>query len=154
MTAYLTLDEFKTRTVMPSEDVDALEAAYAGFIASKLSEHSSRIDARLRKRYVVPFASPTPEIVLSWVERLTTKDAYLKRGFNPSSEQDAEIIARAKAAEDEIKEAADANEGLFDLPLREDVPGTSGVSQGGPFGYSEQSPYTWMRKQREAASDE
>jgi len=47
----------------------------------------------------------------------------------------------------ELKEAADSKDGLFDLPLRADTTAT-GVSKGGPRGYSEASPYTNLDRQR------
>lgn len=150
MAAYLTVTEFKIRTIMPSGDVDACEGQHPGFLDAKLSEHSAKINGRLRKRYAVPFVAPVPEVVLSWLEALTTKDGYLKQGFHPESAQDMEILERAKHADIELKEAADSNTGLFDLPLREDMQ-RSGVSAGGPLGYSETSPYTWTRRQKDEA---
>jgi hypothetical protein len=91
-----------------------------------------------------------PEIVLSWLVRISTLDAYLRRGFDPSSRQDAEIVKAAEAARAEVKEAADAQDGLWDLPLRQDAPGTSGITAGGPLGYAEASPYDWTDRQIEA----
>ena len=153
MTAYLAVASFRVRTVMPGEDVDALEVAYPGFLDAKLVEWSSWLNGRLGKRYGVPFTAPVPEIVLSWLTRLVTLDAYLRRGFDPSSKQDAEIVKAAENARAEVKEAADSKDGLWDLPLREDAPGQSGIARGGPLGYSEASPYTWTDRQSEAVRD-
>ena len=150
MTAYLDVAAFRLRTVMPGEDVDALEVTYPGFLAAKIAEASAWLNGRLRKRYVVPFAAPVPEIVLSWLVRVVTLDAYLRRGFDPSSKQDQEIIKAATDAKAEVKEAADSKDGLWDLPLREDAQGTSGVAAGGPLGYAEASPYDWTDRQIEA----
>jgi len=136
-TAYLTAEEFKLRSVMPPEEVDLLEQSYPGFLRARLAEVSGRIDARLSKRYLVPFASPPAEIVCAWVERLVTRDLYLRRGFTPGSKQDDEILLRAVAAETEIREAADAREGLFDLPVRDSE------KKGEFWGYSEDNPYAW-----------
>ena len=146
----MTLDDFTTRTVMPREDVDRLEAMYNGFIVARLAINESWINARLAKRYATPFAAPAPEIVLGWLTAITTLDAYQRRGWNPSSSEENQLIA--KAAEDartEVKEAADSETGLYDLPLRQDST-ASGVSKGGPFGYSEASSYTFMDRQIEA----
>lgn len=144
MAAYLDVDGFKLRSVMPSEEVALIETAWPGFLSAKLAEISGRIDARLAKRYVIPVPAPYPEIVLSWVERLTTRDAYLRRGCTPGSKQDEEILARAKAAEDEIREAADAKDGLFDLPTLQASKKTDFL------GYSENSPYAWVDRNSEA----
>lgn len=146
--AYLDLAGFRARTVMPSEDVDDLEDREPGFILVQLSEGSTRIDARLRKRYAVPFAQPYPELVLSWLTRLVTYVCYLKRGFNPSDEQAADIKQAALDAASEIKEAADAKDGLWDLPVRDTADG-SAISKGGCFVYAEASPWTWTDRQRE-----
>lgn len=152
-TPYLTLAQFKTRSLMPSEDVEVLEQQAPGFVEARIAFHQGRINGRLTKRYAVPFASP-PEIVLGWLTDLVTFDCYKKRGWNPSSEQDAEIKADSDVAAAEVKEAADSQNGLFDLPLREADTGASGVSLGGPMGYSEASPYAWTTKQRDTGRSE
>jgi len=154
--AYLTVPAFRTRSIMPEEDVDDLEMRYPGFLAAKLEEHSSRIDARLAKRYVVPLRSRTenrpPEIVYAWLTAFVTFDAYLRRGFNPSSEQDGHIAGQRDWADKDITETSDAEAGRYELMLREDGTLVSGVSLGGPFGYSEPDAYTWRDRQIEALS--
>lgn len=149
MSAYLDLPEFRARTVMPSADVDIVEALHPGFLDSRLAVHTSKINVRLRKRYAVPFAAPVPEIVLGWLVALVTLEAYQKRGWNPGDAQSAQIEAASNDARDELKEAADGDDGLLDLPLREDTTVT-GITQGGPFSYAEPSPYDWVDAQAEA----
>lgn len=149
MSSYLDLLEFRTRTVMPSEDVDLVESMYPGFLLSRLIFHTSRINARLRKRYDAPFASPVPEIVLGWLVALVTLEGYQKRGWNPSDAQSAQIVTAATEASADLLEAANSEEGLLDLPVRENTTDT-GISKGGPFGYSEPSPYDWIDAQTEA----
>lgn len=145
MTAYLTVAEFKLRTVMAQSNVDALELNEPGFLDAQLAGWTDQINARLRKRYAVPFASPVPPVVLEWLVRLVTPRAFLKLGVNPSDEQMTAIFKDAEMALAELKEAADAEMGLFDLPLRADR-SASGIT-GGTLAYSEQSPYTWMGRQ-------
>lgn len=142
--AYNTLAEFKTRSLLPPDYVDAVEAVQPGFTAAQL-ESCARldIDARLAKRYAVPFAAPVPEAVKSWETRIVTHRVCLRRGVDPSDLQQADIRDDAAAAKREIEEAANSETGLFDLPLRADTT-ASGISKGGPRGYSEQSPYVWM----------
>ena len=60
-----------------------------------------------------------------------------------------EILAEAERAREQMKEAADSEIGLYDLPLLNDVT-TDGISKGGPLGYSEQSPYSWTDEQADA----
>ncbi len=131
---------------MPPDDFDAIDPA---FVESRLAIGTSEINGRLRKRYMAPFASPVPEAVLGWLTAIVTPELYFRRGWDPASEQGAAIIDAAKRAREEIKEAADSKEGLWDLPLREDTT-DEGISKGGPLAYSEASPYEWLDVQREA----
>lgn len=142
MTAYLDLAGFKSLTVMPSGDVDAIEAAAPGWILANLTSFSERIDARLRKRYAVPFGAPYPEIVKSWLTRLVTLRAYLRRGVDPADPQFSAIKEDALEAEKELLEAANSETGLFDLPLLA-TSSTSAIARGAPLGYAESDPYAW-----------
>lgn len=149
MAGYLLLADFKLRTVMPSGDVDLVEAETAGFTQAQLDDWSDEINDRLRKRYVVPFATPVPRIILRWLTSIVTSVMYQKRGGNPSDQS----LDRVEKAHDdaiaELKEAADAKDGLFELPLRDDLPGTNAITKG-PLGTSQQSPYEWIDAQAAA----
>ncbi len=134
---------------MPPEEVDAIEAKYPGFLARRLAVNTSRMYAQLSKRYDVPFRTAPPEIALGWVVAMTDPDMYRRRGWAPAEEQSLEIEQLRKDALAEIQLAADAQNGLFDLPLLEDSNET-GISRGDPFGYSEPSPYDWLDVQAEA----
>lgn len=152
--AYLTLSQWRARTLMPSSDVDALDALYPGWVDQGLLAWSRKLDARLAKRYATPFAAPVSEVVLEWLTALFTVRAYLKRGVNPDDAQFAVVKGDADTALAEIKEAADAEAGLYDLPLRQDAPDSTGIARGGPYGYSEASPYVWTDLQLDAALGE
>lgn len=135
---------------MPPEDVDYVEGVCPGFIEARLVVGTSRIYGRLRKRYAVPFADPPPEIALGWLVAIVQPEVYLKRGINPSGDEHFKSLDEERTrAFEELKEAADADTGLFDLPLRENT-SEDGIARGGPLGYSEQSPYDWTDRQREA----
>jgi len=146
MASYLTVPEFRVRTVMSNASVDELEVREPGFLDAALSDWSAWIDARLSKRYAAPFTAPYPIVIRKWLDHLVTPEAYTKLGWSPSSVSDQAIVERATRARDEIKEAADSKDGLFELPLRSDTTAT-GVSKGGPLACSEASPYAWMSKQ-------
>lgn len=146
--SYLTPAEFRTLTVMPSADVDDLEGQQPGFLSGMLEAYSRTIDARLRKRYAVPFAEPFPEIIRIWLARMVTIRCYLRRGVDPRDPQIEMVQEDANAAALELKEAADSRDGLWDLPLRADSPG-SAVSAGSPLFYAEASPWDWTDRQRE-----
>lgn len=154
MAAYLTMSEFQDRTTMPPEFITALDAARPGWIATQLTLASRWVDARLGKRYAVPFAVPVPDLVLGWVTRLVTFECWQRRGYDPADQSMVQAKQDADDAKAEVREAADSQDGLFDLPLRADIPGTSGISRKGPFSYSEQSPYVWISGQRATGTTE
>lgn len=150
--AYLTLAEFELLSVFAN--VADLEADVPGWIEAQLEAVSADIDARLRKRYEVPFANPAPHTVRRWLSRIVTRECYLRRGIDPSDPQWVSIEAGATKAEEEIKEAADAENGLFDLPLVA-TSSSSGVSKPGVISYIETSPYVWRDRQvREGREDD
>lgn len=146
---YLDVSAFTTRTTMPSPDVAYVDGAEPGFIAARIAYWQSKIDARLRKRYAIPFVVPVDETVLGWLTDLVTPDVMRKRGANPQDPQMKALVDAATAAWAEVLEAANSETGLFDLPLREDLQ-TSAIVAGGPIGCSQQSPYDWIDDEAEA----
>lgn len=146
--AYVDVDYVKAVGSMPAADIDALEALYPGTFDTVATAVSRLFDGSLCKRYSAPFSTPFPE-ALKWnVAQVVVATLWQKRGYNPGSAQD-EIIQQNKAdALAWLKEAANAKDGLVELPLREDTT-AEGVSKPGPLGYSEVSPYAWTDIQRE-----
>lgn len=151
---YLDLPGFRQRTLMSVIEVDYVEVDSPGFTASRIAFATSYIHGRLRKRYgaSLPFSAPYPEIILRWITELVTYDVLRKRGLNPQDPTAEMYRADAQRAFDEIKEAADSKDGLFDLPSPEE--GASNVSTGGPLGYSETSPYVWTDYERSIGRSE
>jgi hypothetical protein len=152
MAAYLDIAGFKSLSIMSSAEVDELEAIAPGWLTAKLAARSRWIEARLRKRYG-PFSEPYPEAIQDWLARIVTLAAYLRRGVDPTDAQFAEIKADAEKAEEEIAEAAEAQDGLFDLPLRADS-NASGIAKGAPYVYSERSPTLWTHIQSRRGREE
>lgn len=152
-TPYIDLARFRVLTSMSKVDIDRLESSAPGWLLAKLTARSRWVDSRLSKRYAVPFATPVPEAVEDWLARIVTLPAFLRVGVNQLDEQFAEIKADAERAEEEVKEAAEAVSGLFDLPLREDAPG-SAISKGAPYIYSERSPTVWTHIQARRGREE
>jgi hypothetical protein len=152
-TAYLTVAEFRELTVLPGEFVDEIESDQIGWLDAQLKRWSAWIDSRLAKRYDAPFSSPYPDAVTGWLTSLVSKRLLLRRGIDATDAQFIVIDEDEQEARDEIKEAADSDTGLFDLPLRGDTDAT-GVSRGGPFAYSEQSPYAFADTQAEVGRGE
>jgi len=138
----LSLAEFTDRSVMPAADITDLETQMPGWVDRQIAAQVAEMYGRLRKRYTVPFSDPVPEVVKSWITKIVTRAAYLRRGVDPRDQQFASIDNMAKEAIAAIKEAADSKDGLYDLPLRQDT-ASSGISQGEPMFYSEASPWDW-----------
>lgn len=145
--AYLTFAEFRDETSMPADHVDELMLVSPNWLPRQLEKVSGWLDSRLRKRYAAPFGTPAPEAVKDWLTRIVTHLCYLRRGFNPTDLQAADIVEEAKTAKAEVQEAADAVNGLFDLPLRADTT-ASGITKPAPLAYTEASPYVWTTRQR------
>jgi len=146
--SYLTLDEYREKSsLLPPDFVDEVERAHAGFVIAQLEEASALIESQLRKRYRTPF-DPVPTVCRRWLARIVDHAVMLRRGYSPTDEQAGQTERLHDAALAEIRRAADAVEGDFDLPLRTDADG-SGIRKGGPRSYSEGSPYVWRSIQRE-----
>jgi hypothetical protein len=151
--SYLDVDGFKLLSIIPPGLIDEIEADQPGWTLAQLGRWSAWIDSRLSKRYAAPFASPYPDAVTGWLNDLVTYEAYLKRGVDPTDKQVSEILRRRDVAQAEVKEAADAKDGLFELPLRANTT-ESGISKGTPLGAAQASPYVWTTEQRDTARDE
>lgn len=151
--AYLDKDAFALRTSMPPEHVDDIEDRTPGWIDMQLESWSRWVDMRLGKRYAVPFAAPAPEIVLSWVTWIVTLECYKKRGVDPNDLEMELYRSDHSRAFEEVREAAEAQFGLFALPLSADT-SASGIKKGYPRTYSEASPYVWTDEQARVARAE
>lgn len=149
MAAYLTVAEYAVRSDWPDQDVLALVQAQPGYVEALLDDLSGEIDDQLRKRYKAPFEAPVPRIVRRWLVRLADASVYKKRGGNPGAPEWEMYRDDRDTARAEIQKAADTKDGLYELPLRDDGTDTSGVTKGGPLGYSEASPYQWLDRQAE-----
>jgi len=144
--AYLDLPGYKQRSIIPSTDVDLVETLQPGFVEARLAIRQENLDARLVKRYAVPFASPVSEIVLGWLVALVDVDVMRKRGVNPQDPMMVGFIDEATRVYAEVKEAADSKEGLYELPLN-DAQGNSGINHAGPLMYTEASPFVAADRQ-------
>lgn len=157
MARYLDIDGLKLETVLPSSYVDDVEAMEPGWLDRQIVSRGRWIDAQLSKRYATPFAAfdaaePTPSAVQGWVARLIAPLIMFKRGVDQSDAQFDLIREDADEAKAEIQAAADAEEGLWELPLRDGGP--SGVRRGATRSYSERSPFVHTDVQRRVAFHE
>ena len=94
--SYLDVEEYKQYSNLPDVDIDDMEAIQAGWIDRKLRALSNAVDARLRKRYSVPFVAPFPDQVCDWVARLMDVALLKKRGVDATDEQFVSIVEDSK----------------------------------------------------------
>lgn len=168
---YLLTSRFRQLTIMPGEDLDLIDSQEQGWVQAQLDLRSAWIDSRLAKRYAAPFGSgyvtspqdltplrkDVPEIIELWLRDLVTPACYARRGVNPSSGDlwfVEFVINPYQQAMRDILEAADAEKGLFELPLRGDALPGGEASRSGPKVYTESSPYVWMDRQYAAGIEE
>lgn len=154
--AYLTYFELKSGStgVKPNEwdalmaEIDVQLGVVIGTNARFpvwLDEVESEINDTLRRRYAVPFASPPPNAVKAWCRALLVEKYAIERVIPGSTEaQDAGVYGLAKLAREAMQRAANANEPAHpELPLRADLPSTSGVALGGPVVVAYQMPWNY-----------
>lgn len=158
MSTGITLDDFKLLSPMPASFVAEVETKTPGYTLARAELALAHIWGKLRKRYDFPTTdtTKTPVIVKGWIVSMVTPLVFLKRGISGTDEQWAEYIKAADAAVAEVNEAADAQNGKFDLPLRNDDTTATGIVAGGPMVYSEASPYVWgdIQLERGRAEDD
>lgn len=150
MPSYLTFAEYKARSRLRASIIDAAGSAK---VEAWLSERSSKIRARLVKRYAVDFADPGPvaDVILGWLGALVDRDVQEYVGGPPEGREDEWIVKRADQAEAELKEAADSETGLFELPIRNTDPlGSCGINKGGPVVESYNTIQGWFDAQASA----
>ena len=151
--AYLTQAQFQLYTLIPTEFVARVESQYPGFVDGQLEIQSAFIDARLRKRYDAPFKAPYSLVLQVWLARIVTMSIWLRRGFSPTDEDAKVYQDQYNQTLNELTEAANAETGYFDLPLRADTKAT-GIINAAPHVYSEAGPYVWMTLQRKRGRNE
>lgn len=135
--------DFRNWSTMPVEQIDALEVKAPGFLAKQILIVTSEIYAQLAKRYATPF-NPIPEIVVGWGLAKVTVIAYKKRGVDPESSNFKSLLADAELADAQIQKAADAVDGLYELPLLESAAtATDAVTKGLPQSSAQSDPYSW-----------
>lgn len=97
-------------------------------------------------------ATPVPEVILGWLVTLVTWDLYRRRGVNPQDSGLENLRSEVEMALAELKEAADGQNGLLDIPSSEDE--DSAITTSGPMGTAQQSPYVWTDEEANAGSAE
>jgi hypothetical protein len=169
---YLSLLEWKRRSSFSPDvieehlariDTELGEAVgtYARFEGWE-GDTAEDVDNTLRRRYVVPLAvippatapdiTKVPRAVKGWMARLLD-EALLdaQRDAGEADPDDGPIRAKAQRARDAMVAAADADQAPHpELPLRSDLPSTSGVAKGGPIVESFNTVQGWFDAQADA----
>jgi hypothetical protein len=141
------LAAYEICSTLPLEWISEVATRHPGWVEKQIDLVSAlEIDARLSKRYVTPFEAPYPLAIQSWAARILDARVLMRRGIDPVDDQYVAMLADATAAKAEVLEAANAETGLYDLPLRADTD-ASGLTRPAPRSYSEASPYVWTTRQ-------
>ena len=149
--SYATLQQVRRLGVMRPSDIDRIEAQEPGITLERAEAVTSVLNSKLMKRYRLPFMQPYPLSLAKYVAVVVSYELLTDvRGLNPESDQkDAAEKALAKV-EAWLTAAVDPEGGDVELRAAEAGLGPSAVSAGGPYGYSEASPYTWTDAQVDA----
>lgn len=148
---YVTIEYVGQIAPIPAKHLYAFEENHPGSFEAIATAVSRMFDARLSKRYAVPFdQNDPPEALRFHVANVVAYQVFLKIGFDPGSEQDAYI----KEARDEslawLKEAADSEGGTVELPRRETIPtAQSAIARSLPKAVSDATPFAWVGRQRD-----
>ena len=152
MPKYLTLAEWRRRSSfgptvvlehLTRADSELGEAAgtYARFEAWE-GDIAEEIDNALRRRYNVPLAvippatepdiTKVPRVVKAWCRFLLDEELLAaRRDSGITDPNDSDIVARAERARSAMTNAADPERPAHpELPLRSDLPSSSGVAKG------------------------
>lgn len=150
MTAYFDVDYLSTMGSVPAATLADFEEANPGRLAKMIEAISRLMDSYLFKRYATPFANP-PEVLKYHGAQILSYQLRITIGFDPGSQQDEQIINARNAAFAWLESAANARDGLVELPLREPAPGerdTSGVSRRKARAFSYGAAIDWHRAQK------
>jgi hypothetical protein len=151
MPAYLTLVQYRAITTLDGSIVD-LCGTKGKNVQRWLDLASAHIRSRLVKRYAIDWSEvanqPVPDKIIEWLILLVDIPVCKCTGAIPEGRVDDWIREDEKRVNDELKEAADSENGLFELPLRE--PGVSAVNKGGPLVTSNTTIYGFFDAQQTA----
>lgn len=151
--AYISVIDYKRKSLLPGNIIDEVEARSAGFVAEQLELVSAHVGARLAKRYPL-FKPPYATILGEWVAAITDLRVYMKRGVSSLDETWQLYKERHDTALKEAEEAANSEVGLFEIPATSDPDAAGAVKHGTPYVYSEASPYVSMDRQGEVGRNE
>jgi len=147
MPSYLALAAYRSKTTIDGSLVD-LCVNKGKDVDWWLEAASAEINMRLVKRYNVDFGAPgpVPDAIIKWLVRLVNVDVLECTGAIPEGRVDDWANEARKQVYAECEKAADAENGIFELPLRNtDALGNSAINKGGPFVKTFLTPHTFWK---------
>lgn len=151
MAGYFDAAYFRNMGSVPGALLDTFEVDYPGRLDAMIEAVSRLIDSYLFKRYATPFAS-VPEVVKFHGCAILSHQVRIVIGFDPGSAQDQQIIAARDAAVAWLEQAANARDGLVELPLREPDAGkqdVTGLARRKARAFSFANAIDWHRAQKD-----
>jgi phage gp36-like protein len=152
MAAYFDVDYLRMMGSVPGAVLDEFETANPGRLDGMIAAVSRLIDSYLFKRYATPFSDPVPEAVKFHGTQILSHQLRVVIGFDPGSKQDDQIVQARADAFAWLEKAANARDGLVELPLREPEAGkkdAAGVSRRKARAFSFASAIGWHRAQKD-----
>lgn len=148
MGAYVDAKYFRDHSVMQPADVDWFEANREGYIDRLAYRVSRRVDAKLSKRHKTPVAPdmsnpdhPYPERLRELVLHIMQHEMYLARGYDPSSEQDAELKELRDRALEDLDKMMSQQTGMEEIPLKDLGGDVAAAEKAGPLMDYDADPY-------------
>lgn len=148
---YINTNYLRMMGSVPGDVLDEFELAHPLRIDGMIESISRLVDSHLFKRYATPFSDPVPEVVKFHVAQIMSHQLRVIIGFDPGSRQDEQIVEARNAAFAWLEQAANARDGLVELPLREPATGkrdAAGVTRRKARAFSFDSPMAWHRARR------
>lgn len=146
MPSPLSAASYRSTTTIPGSLVDRC-ASSGKSVQTWLNIHWSHIKTRLVKRYAVTNdfqGGDVPEKIVEWLTTLTDIDVWKCVGGIPEGREDGWADKDRERVESELKEAANADEGLFELPTKNSSAlGDSAVNKGGPHVVAYSTAFTY-----------
>ena len=149
---YFDFDYLSTMGSVPGPVLSEFDDNSPGRLSKMIVAVSRLMDSYLFKRYATPFKDPVPEVVKFHGTQILSHQLRVIIGFDPGSRQDEEIVNARNAAFAWLEQAANARDGLVELPLREPDAGkadAAGVSRRRARAFSYRSAIDWHRSQKE-----
>lgn len=126
-----------------------IAGAGSAFVNTQISLCRATIYDQLRRQYDIgAMVTTEPLIVKKWIATMVAPSIYVKRGVDPTDLQFQEYVRKATNAEKAVADAANAEKGLYDLPM---LDGSAAPKRIKVLSKSQADPGAWKREQADRA---